>query len=126
MMITATQTAGVLAQDPKHYSQQDLKLIVEEAKAAAYVAATKHLESNGENAYCGFAWVSIYGVKGNTKLGKNLKAAGVEQAWDKSYQIWNPSGLGTQCMWTKEVGAQAAAEVFQKYGFRSYMGSRAD
>ena len=76
--------------------------------------------------YCGFAWVNIYGVKGNTKLGKTLKAAGIEQSYDKSYQIWNPSGVGTQCMLTKEVGAQAAADVFVKYGFRSYMGSRAD
>lgn len=125
-MNTATQTAGILAQDPKHYSIQDLKLIVEEAKAAAYVSATKHMDTHGEHAYCGFAWVSIYGVKGNTKLGKNLKAAGVEQTWDKSYQIWNPSGLATQCMSTKEAGAEAAAAVFTKYGFRSYAGSRAD
>ena len=71
-MNTATQTAGILAQDPKHYSIQDLKLIVEEAKAAAYVSAIKHMDTHGEHAYCGFAWVSIYGVKGNTKLGRWL------------------------------------------------------
>ena len=126
MMITATQTAGVLAQDPKHYSVTDLKLIVEEAKAAAYVAATKHLESNGENAYCGFAWVSIYGVKGNTKLGKAFKAAGIEKDYSGAYSIWNPSGWAGQSMDVKEVGAQACAQVFKNYGFTAYMDSRAD
>jgi hypothetical protein len=104
----------------------DVVAIRQEALDAAKRAAEKHLDTVGENMYCGFAWVNIYGVKGNTKLGKTLKAAGIEQSYDKSYQIWNPSGVGTQCMLTKEVGAQAAADVFVKYGFRSYMGSRAD
>jgi|TARA_R110000744_G_scaffold269360_5_gene382747 hypothetical protein len=105
---------------------EDVKAIRQEAMDAAKSAALQHLDTVGENMYCGFAWVNIYGVKGNTKLGKTLKAAGIEQSYDKSYQIWNPSGVGTQCMLTKEVGAQAAADVFVKYGFRSYMGSRAD
>ena len=105
---------------------EQLKAMVAEGKQAAHDAAVEHLNTHGEYAYCGFAWTSIYGVKGNTKLGRALKAAGVEQAWDKSFQIWNPSGLGTQCMSTKEAGAQACADVFRKYGFTAYMGSRAD
>ena len=125
-MTTSTQTVTQIAQDPNMPTVADVVAIRQEALDAAKSAAEKHLDTVGENMYCGFAWVNIYGVKGNTKLGKTLKAAGIEQSYDKSYQIWNPSGVGTQCMLTKEVGAQAAADVFVKYGFRSYMGSRAD
>ena len=125
-MTTSTQTVTQIAQDPNTLTVADVVAIRQEALDAAKRAALKHLDTVGENMYCGFAWVNIYGVKGNTKLGKTLKAAGIEQSYDKSYQIWNPSGVGTQCMLTKEVGAQAAADVFVKYGFRSYMGSRAD
>ena len=80
----------------------------------------------GEPMYCGFAWTSIHGVKGNTKLGKALKAAGIKQAWDRSFQIWDPAKHNGQSMDAKEVGAQACADVFRKYGFTAYMGSRAD
>jgi hypothetical protein len=121
-----TQTVSLIAQDPKQLTLEDLKAIVLEAKAAARKAALAHMEQHGELAYCGFAWVNIYGVKGNTKLGKLFKAAGVGQDYTKAFSIWNPSDLGTQCMSTKEAGAQAAADVFTKYGFRAYMGSRAD
>jgi len=125
-MNTSTQTLAQIAEDPKYYTVDDLKCILTEALDSAREAAQAHLDTHGEHAYCGFAWVSIYGVKGNTKLGKNLKAAGIEQTWDRSFQIWNPCGLGTQCMSTKEAGADAAAQVFVKYGFRAYSGSRAD
>ena len=125
-MTTSTQTVTQIAQDPNMLTVADVVAIRQEALDAAKRAAEQHLDTVGENMYCGFACVNIYGVKGNTKLGKTLKAAGIEQSYDKSYQIWNPSGVGTQCMLTKEVGAQAAADVFVKYGFRSYMGSRAD
>ena len=104
----------------------DLKQMIQEGKEAAHTAATNYINTYGEDWYCGFAWTSIYGVKGNTKLGRALKQAGIEQAWDKSFQIWNPSGLGTQSMSVKEAGAQACADVFRKYGFTAYMGSRAD
>ena len=125
-MTTSTHTVTQVTQDPSMLTVADVVAIRQEALDAAKTAALKHLDTVGENMYCGFAWVNIYGVKGNTKLGKTLKAAGIEQSYDKSYQMWNPSGVGTQCMLTKEVGAQAAADVFVKYGFRSYMGSRAD
>ena len=80
----------------------------------------------GEPMYCGFAWINIYGVKGNTKLGKRFKAAGVERSYDGSLQIYNPSGHRGQSMDVKEAGAEAAAAVFTKYGFKCYAGSRAD
>lgn len=125
--MTATKTIGALAQDINMYDAQAIREITQEAMTAAKTAALAHLEQHGEHAYCGFAWVEIFGIKGNTKLGRAMKQAGLEKDYKGAYSIWNPSGLGTQCMSTKEAGAQAAVEVFRKYGFdRCYMGSRAD
>ena len=84
------------------------------------------MDTHGEHAYCGFAWVNIYGIKGSTKLGRRMKQAGFEKDYSGAYSIWNPSGLGTQCMSTKEAGASAAARVFKAAGFTAYAGSRAD
>ena len=132
---TATQTAGVIANDPKLYTVEDLRTIMQEAKQAASIAAQTFLDDwnastggnqYGEPMYCGFAWVNIYGVKGNTKLGRAMKTAGYEKSYDGSLQIYNPAGYGGQSMDVKEQGARAAALVFEHYGFRAYMGSRAD
>jgi len=103
--------------------------IVNEAKQAAREAAEQYFQEKlgGIDQYsCGFAWVDIYGVKGNTRLGKAFKAAGVRKSYTGSYQIWNPAGLGVQNIDTLEAGAEAAAKVFEKYGFRAYAGSRLD
>jgi hypothetical protein len=105
---------------------EDLKTVKAAANTAARDAAEAHLEQYGEHAYCGFAWVNIYGIKGNTKLGKRMKAAGFTKDYTGAYSIWNPSGLGTQCMSTKEAGAEAAARVYKACGFTAYAGSRAD
>jgi hypothetical protein len=103
--------------------------IVNEAKQAAREAAEKYFQEKlgGVDQYsCGFAWVDIFGIKGNTKLGKAFKAAGVRKSYTGSYQIWNPAGLGVQNIDTLEAGAEAAARVFEKYGFQAYAGSRLD
>jgi hypothetical protein len=101
--------------------------IVNEAKQAAREAAERFFQEKlgGKDQYsCGFAWVDIYGIKGNTRLGKAFKAAGIRKSYTGSYQIWNPAGLGVQNIDTLEAGAEAAAKVFEKYGFRAYAGSR--
>ena len=108
------------------YTVEDIKNIVALAKAEAYGAAVQHIEQYGEQAYCGFAWVNIWNIKGNTKLGKRMKSAGLDKDYTGAYSIWNPSTLGTQCMSTKEAGARACASVFKKYGFECSAGSRAD
>ena len=103
--------------------------IVAEAKTAARIAAEQFFQEklNGRDQFaCGFAWVDIFGVKGNTRLGKAFKAAGIRKSYTGSYQIWNPAGLGVQNIDTLEAGAEAAAKVFEKYGFRAYAGSRLD
>ena len=108
------------------YTVEDLKTLKAAALQHAKDAAVAHIEQHGEAWYCGFAWVNIYGIKGNTKLGKRMKAAGFDKDYTGAYTIWNPSGLGTQCMSTKEAGAAAAARVFTAAGFTCYAGSRAD
>ena len=108
---------------------EQVKNIVAEAKSEARKAADAFFQTrlNGVDQYaCGFAWVSIHGVKGNTKLGKILKAAGVDQNYQKVFQIWNPSEHNAQNVDTKEAGAEAAAQVFERYGFTAYAGSRLD
>jgi len=111
------------------YTVQQLKDILAEAHKEARDAAELFFQQRlkGVDQYaCGFAWVNIYGVKGNTKLGRAMKAAGIRQDYTKAFQLWNPSGLYVQNVDTLEEGARAAAEVFKRYGFEAYAGSRLD
>ena len=119
-------TLNLTTTDLNDYTVEDLQTIKSAALQHARDAAEAHLEQYGEHAYCGFAWVNIYGIRGNTKLGRNMKAAGFEKDYTGAYSIWNPSGVGTQCMSTKEAGAEAAAKVYKAAGFTAYAGSRAD
>ena len=107
-------------------TQTQVNEIVAEAMNEANKAAREALAIYGDRDACGFAWTNIYGVKGNTKLGKMLKAAGVRQDYTKAFQLWNPAKLPVQSVGILEAGAQAAAEVFRKYGFEAYAGSRLD
>jgi hypothetical protein len=111
------------------YTVQEIKDIIVEAKTAANYEAKDYFEKvlKGEDNYpCGFAWVEIFGIKGNTKLGKKMKAAGLEKDYRGSYNIWNPSQVNFQNMDCKEAGAQAAVKLLEKYGFKAYAGSRMD
>ena len=125
-MLSFTTNPQARANSLNDYTVEEIKAIVQEAKTAARESAEAHIDEYGEQWYCGFAWVNIWDIKGNTKLGKRMKAAGLDKDYTGSYSIWNPSGLGTQCMSTKEAGARAASEVFKSYGFKCSAGSRAD
>ena len=81
---------------------------------------------NGEPAYCGFAWVVVFDVKLNTKLGKAMKACGFRKQYGGGISLWNPSNYSGQSMDIKEAGARAYAEILRSYGFKAYMNSRAD
>ena len=112
-----------------NYTQTEVENILAEAKQAARQAADKFFQEKlgGQDRYsCGFAWVNIYGIKGNTRMGKTLKAAGIKQDYSKAFSIWNPSEHNCQNIDTKEAGAEAAAKIFEKYGFQAYAGSRLD
>lgn len=104
----------------KDYTVADIQAIVAEAKAAAREAGMKYYTEvlGGQDRYaCGFSWVNIWGIKGNTKLGRRMKAAGFRKGYDGAWQIWNPSELNCQNVEAKLTGAYAAANVFKKYGF---------
>ena len=111
------------------YTVNEIKNILNKAKTAAYEAGgdyfVEKLDSK-DNYPCGFAWVNIYGIKGNTKLGRAMKQAGVKQDYTKAFQIYNPSGVSVQNVDVKEAGAEAAAKVFESFGFKAYAGSRLD
>ena len=112
-----------------NYTVQQIKDIVAEASQAATEAANLFFQTKlgGRDQFaCGFAWVDIHGIKGNTKLGRAMKQAGVRQSWNKAFQLWNPSGMPVQNVDTLEAGADAAAKVLRKYGFEAYAGSRLD
>jgi len=107
----------------------EVDAIVAEAKIAAREAAERFFQEQlkGVDQYaCGFAWVDIFGVRGNTKLGRALTQAGVKKSHTGAFQIWNPSNMYVQNVDTLEAGAQAAADVFKRYGFTAYAGSRLD
>ena len=112
-----------------NYTKEQIVAIVAEAQTEARVAADKFFQEKlgGVDQYsCGFAWVDIFGIKGNTKLGRTLKEAGIRKSYTGSFQIWNPAEMGVQKIDTLEAGAEAAAQVFERYGFRAYAGSRLD
>jgi len=110
----------------QEFTQEQVNAIVFEAQSEANRAARNFLAQHGDRDCCGFAWTNIYGVKGNTKLGKMLKAAGVRQDYTKAFQLWNPAKVPVQSLSVLEAGAEAAANVFRKYGFEAYAGSRLD
>lgn len=103
------------------YSVEQIKDILAEAKAEARKAADAYFQTKlgGVDQYaCGFAWVEIYGIKASTKLGKAMKAAGIEKNYTGAFSIWNPAEHGAQNIDTKFEGAVAAQKVFEKYGFK--------
>ena len=105
----------------------DIQAIHNEAKTAAIQAENNFLAKHGEMAYCGFAWVDVFVDRTNSKEAKELLKIGFEKSWrPKCLNLWSPGGYNGQSMDVKEHGAVAYAAVLEKYGFRAYMGSRAD
>jgi hypothetical protein len=78
-----------------------------------------------EGGVCGFAWVNIYGIRSNSKLGKTLDTLGFRKnSYEKAHQFWVFDG--GQSMERKEAYAYAMAEVLRKAGLRAYADSRMD
>jgi hypothetical protein len=98
-----------------------------EAAQQARTATKAFLAKHGDRDACGFAWVTVYDVRSNSKLGKALATFGFSKAYGGGLQLWNPSGNPTQCITAKEEGAEAYAKVLQaKLGLKVYAGSRMD
>lgn len=109
--------------DPKYYTRAQVEEIVAEAKQAAREAAELYFRDvlKGHDQWpCGFAWVDIYGVKGNTKLGKIFKAINLDQL------MWNPANMPVQNMDVLYAGARAAADVLRAHGFNAVARDRID
>lgn len=105
----------------------DIQAIHNEAKTAAIQAENAYLAQHGEPLYCGFAWVDVFVDRTNSKEAKLLKEIGFKNSWRrKCLNLWSPGGYNGQSMDVKEAGAHAYAEVLSKYGFKAYMGARAD
>jgi hypothetical protein len=104
--------------------------IIREAKEAAHVAASKQ-DANGRFGGCGFSWVEVLRyngkkVDGRSKIGKMLESNGFRKNYNRTYQMWNPSGLHTQNVDALCAGSEAFAKVFSSYGFDVYSSSRLD
>jgi hypothetical protein len=99
-----------------------------EAAQQARTAAKEFLQKHGDRDACGFAWVNVWGVRSNSKLGKALQAAGFRKDYTGSLQLWNPSKAGCQSLNVLEAGAEAYAQVLRdKLGLEKvYAGSRMD
>jgi len=98
-----------------------------EAGIQARTASKAFFDRHGDRDACGFAWVDVYGVRSNSRLGKTLQSFGFRKSYTGSLQLWNPSGAGTQSISILEAGAEAYAKVItEKLGVEAYAGSRLD
>lgn len=116
-MTTATET----------YNAEAVQNACNEAAIQARTAAKAFYDTHGDRDACGFAWVNVWGVRSNSRLGKTLQSYGFRKDYSGSLQLWNPSGSATQSINIKEAGAEAYARVItQRLGIRAYAGSRLD
>jgi hypothetical protein len=98
-----------------------------EAAIQARTAAKAFFQKHGGYDACGFAWVDVYGVRSNSRLGKTLQSFGFRKSYTGSLQLWSPCGSATQSISIKEAGAEAYAKVLtDKLGIKAYAGSRLD
>jgi len=102
--------------------------VLNEAGIQARTAAKDFYSRHGDRDACGFAWVNVYGVRSNSRLGKALQSAGFRKDYTGALCLWNPSQMGTQSVSILEAGAVAYAKVLEeRLGLESvYAGSRLD
>jgi len=116
-MTTATQEFNAAA----------VQAACNEAAIQARTAAKDFFQKHGDHDACGFAWVDVFGVRSNSRLGKTLQSYGFRKSYTGSLQLWSPCGSPTQSISIKEAGATAYAEVLtRKLGIKAYAGSRLD
>ena len=99
-----------------------------EARHAAQAFADKYMGGKDGGA-CGFAWVNVYKVRSNSKLGKALAEVGFSKAYGGGLQLWNGRAgwWAGQSVDASEHGATAYAAVMkEELGLDFYSGSRLD
>jgi hypothetical protein len=96
------------------------------AQKAAKAFSDKHFNGSDGGA-CGFAWVDVYKVRSNSKLGKALQDVGFSKSYTGSLQLWNKWWSG-QSVDAAEHGATAyAITMKEELGIENiYSGSRLD
>ena len=102
------------------------QIIAESKRLAGDAAIAESKRLGGDWSECGFAWVEIHGIKGNTRLGRLLKKVGVKQGYNRAFYVWNPSELPTQSILIREAGANACAKYLRSKGFEAHSCSRLD
>lgn len=105
---------------------ENVDRIIEDAKMVAKLTTATYLAKHGDWDTCGFAWVNVYEIRGNTKLAKRLKEVHGFNSESGRLTLWNPSQSNTQSITAKEEGARAFAKVLQAYGVKAYAGCRMD
>jgi len=102
--------------------------VLNEAEIQARTAAKAFYQQHGDRGACGFAWVNVYGVRSNSRLGKTLASYGFRKDYTGALCLWNPSKAGVQSVDVLEAGADAYAKVLRdKLGLdKVYAGSRLD
>lgn len=104
-----------------------VNIVLHQASQAAVEASTKSYAEIGERDACGFAWVRVYKVRINSKVGKALVAVGFRKAWNGGLELWNPGQHGTQSVSVKEAGAIVYATYLKgQLGLDASAGSRLD
>ena len=95
------------------------------AQKAAQAFSDKYFDGRDGGA-CGFAWVNVYKVRSNSKLGKALQEVGFRKSYEGGLQLWNKWWPG-QSVDAAEHGATAyAAVIKEELGLEAYSGSRLD
>lgn len=95
------------------------------AQKAAQAFSDKYFDGKDGGA-CGFAWVNVYKVRSNSKMGKALSEVGFRKAYGGGLQLWNKWWMG-QSVDAAEHGATAYAAVMkEELGLEAYSGSRLD
>ena len=94
------------------------------AQQASKMFADKYFDGS-DGGPCGFAWVNVYKVRSNSKLGKALASVGFRKSYDGGLQLWNRWWPG-QSVDAAEHGAVAYAAVLKNHGIEAYAGSRLD
>ena len=100
-----------------------------EARVQAHTAVKQAFQAlGGDRGPCGFAWVNVWGVRSNSKLGNALKAQGFRKDYTGALSLWNPGQAAAQSIDILEAGAEAYAKVLKdKLGLEKvYAGSRMD
>jgi hypothetical protein len=108
----------------------ELRSALDEACAAARVASESYYVNrlnSRDQLPCGFAWITISGIRKGSKLDHVLNCYGITKSdYERAHVFWNPGGLPLQNVDAKAAGARAAADVLKRAGLSASAGERLD